>query len=282
MSALPALIALLSLALGGYGLREMLRESVAENAVPGAEAVRAGGGVNGASGPDGGDPLGLADRIRRAGMEDALVPRSVLIGKGAGAALGMMFGSLFTGLLPGRLAPLILLGLAAGGFILPDLMLEKTARARHRRMVTALPDVLDLLAVSVQTGRGLGGCLLDLASSGRGPLVREMSRAGDDMAWGSGQAAALEGLRQRIGGPEITSFVSTLERSRRLGSPLAEQLRRQSATLRQDQRRAIEEQAARAAPKIQLVIALVLVPSVLLLIVASLAANADSLINVGY
>jgi len=215
-------------------------------------------------------------------MEDALVPRSVLIGKGAGAALGMMFGSLFTGLLPGRLAPLILLGLAAGGFILPDLMLEKTARARHRRMVTALPDVLDLLAVSVQTGRGLGGCLLDLASSGRGPLVREMSRAGDDMAWGSGQAAALEGLRQRIGGPEITSFVSTLERSRRLGSPLAEQLRRQSATLRQDQRRAIEEQAARAAPKIQLVIALVLVPSVLLLIVASLAANADSLINVGY
>ena len=282
MSALPALIALLSLALGGYGLREMLRESVAENAVPGAEAVRAGGGVNGASGPDGGDPLGLADRIRRAGMEDALVPRSVLIGKGAGAALGMMFGSPFTGLLPGRMAPLVLLGLAAGGFILPDLMLEKTARARHRRMVTALPDVLDLLAVSVQTGRGLGGCLLDLASSGRGPLVREMSRAGDDMAWGSGQAAALEGLRQRIGGPEITSFVSTLERSRRLGSPLAEQLRRQSATLRQDQRRAIEEQAARAAPKIQLVIALVLVPSVLLLIVASLAANADSLINVGY
>ncbi|MDQ5895115.1 MAG: tight adherence protein [Actinomycetota bacterium] len=102
------------------------------------------------------------------------------------------------------------------------------------------------------------------------------------MAWGSGQAAALEALRQRVGGTEITSLCSTLERSRRLGSPLADQLRRQSATLRQDQRRAIEEEAARAAPKIQLVIALVLVPSVLLLIVAALAANADSLINVGY
>ncbi|HRV59725.1 MAG TPA: type II secretion system F family protein, partial [Solirubrobacterales bacterium] len=70
--------------------------------------------------------------------------------------------------------------------------------------------------------------------------------------------------------------------SRRLGSPLADQLRRQSATLRQDQRRAIEEQAARAAPKIQLVIALILVPSVLMLIVAALAANVDSLIGVGY
>ena len=65
-------------------------------------------------------------------------------------------------------------------------------------------------------------------------------------------------------------------------APLADQLRRQSATLRQDQRRAIEEQAARAAPKIQLVIALILVPSVLMLIVAALAANVDSLIGVGY
>ena len=225
---------------------------------------------------------GLTDRIRRAGMEEALTSRTVLTGKAAGAAAGMLFGSLFAGILPGRLTPLLILGVAAGGFILPDYLLERAARKRHRRMVTALPDVLDLLAVSVQTGRGLGGCLLDLASSGRGPLIREMSRAGEDMAWGSGQAAALEGLRQRVGGTEITSFCSTLERSRRLGSPLADQLRRQSATLRQDQRRAIEEEAARAAPKIQLVIALILVPSVLLLIVAALAANADSLINVGY
>lgn len=228
------------------------------------------------------DLFGLGERIRKAGMEDLAAPRAVLLAKGLVAVAFLGCSSLFTGMMPGRLAPLILGGAAAGGFFLPDLMLERAGRRRHRTMVLALPDVLDLLAVSVQTGKGIGGCLIDLASSGRGPLVREMARAGDDMAWGSGQAAALEGLRQRIGGTEITSFVSTLERSRRLGSPLADQLRRQSATLRQDQRRAIEEQAARAAPKIQLVIALVLVPSVLLMIVAALVANADSLINVGY
>ncbi len=269
MSALPALLALGALLIGGFGLREILRdeESVEEKARPAREPV---------------DVFGLADRIRRAGLEERLVPRTVFLAKGCGAAIAMVFGSLFTAVLPGRLAPLILAGLAIGGFILPDFLLERAARKRHRRMVTALPDVLDLLAVSVQTGRGMGGCLLDLASSGRGPLIEEMSRAGDDMAWGSGQSAALDGLRKRVGGTEITSFVSTLERSRRLGSPLAEQLRRQSATLRQDQRRAIEEEAARAAPKIQLVIALILVPSVLLLIVAALAANADSLINMTY
>ncbi|MBN8868764.1 MAG: type II secretion system F family protein [Solirubrobacterales bacterium] len=279
MSLLPALLAMVALLLGARGLREVLRESERHEAE--AKSRRQGKRF-GRREIEETDLLGVVDRVRRAGLEDVLAPRAVLLGKAVAAAFGMLFGSLFTNLLPGRLAPVVLVALAAGGFILPDFLLERTARRRHRSMVAALPDVLDLLAVSVQTGRGLGGCLLDLATSGRGPLIEEMARAGDDMAWGSGQAAALEGLRSRIGGPEITSFVSTLERSRRLGSPLADQLRRQSATLRQGQRRAIEEQAARAAPKIQLVIALVLVPSVLLLIVASLAANADSLVNVGY
>ena len=74
------------------------------------------------------------------------------------------------------------------------------------------------------------------------------------------------------------SLVATIERSRRFGSPLAEQLRRQAGALRRDSRRAVEERAARAAPKIQLVVALVLVPSVLLMIAAGLIANAGTLL----
>jgi len=193
----------------------------------------------------------------------------------------MILGFIPSRLLPGKLGPLVLAVMVLAGFFLPDLLRARAARARHRRMIAALPDALDLLAVSVATGRGLGGSLADLVGSGRGPLVEELARAGEDMAWGAGQRVALAALRDRIGGPEITAFCATLERSRRLGSPLADQLRRQSATLRQDQRRAIEEEAARAAPKIQLVIALVLVPSVLLLMVAALIANVDTLLPTG-
>jgi tight adherence protein C len=69
-----------------------------------------------------------------------------------------------------------------------------------------------------------------------------------------------------------------MDRSRRLGSPLADQLQRQAGSLRRDQGRLVAEHAARAAPKIQLVVALVLVPSVLLMIVAGLVANADRLL----
>jgi tight adherence protein C len=66
-----------------------------------------------------------------------------------------------------------------------------------------------------------------------------------------------------------------IERSRRYGSPLAEQLHEQASALRSSQRRRIEEDAARAAPKIQLAVALLLVPSVLLMIAAGLLANLD-------
>jgi tight adherence protein C len=90
---------------------------------------------------------------------------------------------------------------------------------------------------------------------------------------------ALAGLRARVPGSEIATLCAAIERSRRFGSPLAEQLRRQAGALRRDSRRAVEERAARAAPKIQLVVALVLVPSVLLMIAAGLLANADVLLG---
>ena len=190
-----------------------------------------------------------------------------------------MFALTLAPFFPGRFGPLFLAGAGCAGFFLPDLMLERAADHRHRQMIAALPDALDLVSVSIATGRSFGASLLEYSSAGRGPLAFELGRVGRDIAWGVAQETALANLGQRVRGGQIARLCSSLERSRRLGSPLAEDLRRQAARLRQDQRRLIEEQAARAAPKIQLVIALVLVPSVLLLIVAALVANSDLLIG---
>ena len=85
----------------------------------------------------------------------------------------------------------------------------------------------------------------------------------------------LERLRRRAPTPEVAALCSLIERSRRFGSPLADQLREQASGLQGNQRRRIEEHAARAAPKIQLAIALLLVPSVLLMIAAGLLANLE-------
>ena len=180
---------------------------------------------------------------------------------------------------PGRIALLVTVGLPVAGFFLPDAWLERAARRRHRSLIASLPDALDLLAIGSAAGRSPAAGFAEIARSGRGPLADELRVATAELGLGQPLTEALAALRQRVPGTEIASLCASIERSGRLGSPLADQLRRQAASLRRDQRRAVEERAARAAPKIQLVVALILVPSVLLMIAAALIANADVLLS---
>jgi tight adherence protein C len=71
---------------------------------------------------------------------------------------------------------------------------------------------------------------------------------------------------------EVLALVGALERAARHGAPLADTLAAQARDARLARRRRIQEEAARAGPKIQLVVALLLVPSVLLLVAAALAS----------
>ncbi len=180
---------------------------------------------------------------------------------------------------PGHLSILVAIGMPLAGFFAPDALSERRARLRRRRLVAALPDALDLLAVGAASGRSPAAGFAEVARSGVGPLADELRMTVAELECGRPLAEALQSLRARVPGSEVATLCAAIERSRRYGSPLADQLRRQSSALRRDQRRLVEEHAARAAPKIQLVVALVLVPSVLLMIAAALIANADVLLG---
>ena len=195
------------------------------------------------------------------------------------ALAGGMAAMLAAPAAPGRTAFLVMVGLPLAGFLAPDALRARRVRRRHRRLLRALPDALDLLAVSAGSGRGPAAGLEQLARAGEGPLAEELRLAVAELSCGVPLGAALEGLRRRVPGSEVATLVAAIERSRKFGSPLADQLRRQATALRRDSRRATEERAARAAPKIQLVVALVLVPSVLLMIAAGLIANAGTLLS---
>jgi tight adherence protein C len=223
--------------------------------------------------------LGLPERLRRSGLAARLPIAAVLVAKLVTAVLGGVLALAAAPAAPGRTSLLVAAGLPVAGFFLPDALLEREARRRRRRLIAALPDALDLLAVSAGSGRGPAAGLAQLARAGQGPLADELRIAVAELSCGSPLADALQALRTRVPGSELATLVASIERSRRFGSPLADQLRRQATALRRDGRRAIEERAARAAPKIQLVVALVLVPSVLLMIAAGLIANAGTLLS---
>ena len=218
-------------------------------------------------------------RLTRAGLSERLSVSTVFVLRGLGALVGLLAGILAGPAAPGRLFWLVLIGLPVAGLFAPDALIERAARRRHERLLAELPDALDRLAVSAAAGRSSGASLAELAAGGAGPLATEMAIAVAELSAGRSQELALGSLRARVGGAQIAGLVGAIERSRRYGSPLAEQLRRQASSLRVDQRRAVQDRAARAAPKIQLVVALVLVPSVLLIIAAGLIANSDVLLD---
>lgn len=203
---------------------------------------------------------------------------TLLVGKLAGACAGALVGFAASPAAPGRLSILVVVALPVAGFFAPDVVLARRARQRQRRLLAALPDALDLLAVSAGSGRGPAAGIEQLARAGEGPLAEEMRLTLAELSCGVPMSEALKSLRSRVPGSELATLVAAIERSRRFGSPLADQLRRQAASLRTASRRTTEDHAARAAPKIQLVVALILVPSVLLMIAAGLIANAGTLL----
>lgn len=270
MSA-PGLLAGLAVLLGFAAARELLaaRRGGALPALPfGLRRRSAGAALR----------LGLPLRLRRSGLESRLPLATVLAAKLVTTVCGALAALAAAPAAPGRTAALVAIGMPAAGFLVPDALLERRARRRRRRLLAALPDALDLLAVSAGSGRGPAAGLVQLARTGEGPLIEELRLTAAELSCGVPLGTALRSLRARVPGSELATLVASIERSRRFGSPLADQLRRQAGALRRDARRSVEERAARAAPKIQLVVALVLVPSVLLMIAAALIANAGTLL----
>lgn len=270
MSA-AGLLAALAVLLGFGAARELLRDGTGANlrSLPlglGGRSARAA------------LRLGLPERLRRSGLAARVSLPAVLAAKLAGVGAGGLVALAAAPAAPGRTSLLVAIALPVAGFLVPDALLERRARRRQRRLLAALPDALDLLAVSAGSGRGPAAGLEQLAGAGEGPLAEELRLTVAELSCGVPLGAALRSLRTRVPGSELATLVAAIERSRRFGSPLAEQLRRQAGALRRDARRAVEDRAARAAPKIQLVVALVLVPSVLLMIAAALIANAGTLL----
>lgn len=215
-------------------------------------------------------PGDLAARIAAAGRPAGLGPRELMAAKLGAAVAGGALGALLGAVAPGRLGPLLVAGAPVSGFLAPDVWLSHRARERARRIRRELPDALDLLRVTVEAGSALGAALGAVGQRTSGELAREIRAAGEDMALGTPRAEALAAMAERAPLAEIRSLAGALSRAERHGAPLADTLAALSRDARLARRRRIQEAAARAGPKIQLVVALLLVPSVLLLVAAAL------------
>ena len=220
-------------------------------------------------------PLDLEARMAAAGLSGraaGLGTRELMAAKLALAALAGAAALSVGAVLPGRLGIAAAVAAPVSGFLAPDLWLHRRAAERFRRVRRELPATLDLLRVTVEGGLPLSDAIEAVGARAGGPLGEEWRLLGREVALGVPLQRALEAMRRRLPMPEVAALVGALERSVRHGAPLATTLEAQARDVRHARRRRIQEEAARAGPKIQLVVALLLVPSVLLLVAAALAA----------
>jgi tight adherence protein C len=217
-------------------------------------------------------PLSLEQRIVAAGSPAGLGARELMAAKLAAAVGGAAAGTFLGAVAPGRLGPVVVVAAPAAGFLVPDWLLRRRARERADAARRELPALLDLLRVTVEAGLAPAAAFGAVGERTSGTLAAEWRTVGALCALGVPLGEALAGMEERLPLPEVRSLVAALDRAARHGAPLADTLEAQARDARLARRRQIQEEAARAGPKIQLVVALLLVPSVLLLVAAALAA----------
>jgi tight adherence protein C len=217
-------------------------------------------------------PADLAVRIDAAGAPAGLRVGDVMAIKAAAALLSLPIALPVAAWLPGRLGPVAAVAAPVAGFLAPDAWLARRARRRARAMAAELPDVLDLLRVAVDAGLTPGRALSEVGRRRHGPLAAEVRAAAARIALGEPRARVLARLERRCPAEGIAPFVAALARAERHGAPLGPALAALAADARARHAQRLRERAARAAPKIQLVVAVLLVPAVMLLVGATLVS----------
>lgn len=215
-------------------------------------------------------PRDLDARIAAAGRPAGLRARELMAAKLAAATLGACVAAALSAAAPGRLAVVLLAGAPVAGFLAPDLWLARRAGERARQIRRELPALLDLLRVGVESGSSLAHALREVGARTHGPLAAEWRAVARQVNLGVPLELALDGMAERAPLPEVRALRAALDRARRHGVPLGDTLAAQARDARFALARHAREEAARAGPKIQLVVALLLVPSVLLLVAAAL------------
>lgn len=151
------------------------------------------------------------------------------------------------------------------GLIVPEYALDFVVRRRKRKILSCLPDALDLLVICTNAGNSLAVSIKRVAYELRTicpPLADEFSVTADEMQIGASNAAALRNLAARADVPSVQALMTTLIQSQEYGTPITQALRTLSRTERTEQMMMLEEKAAKLATKITLPMMVFILPTV--------------------
>jgi tight adherence protein C len=157
------------------------------------------------------------------------------------------------------------------GFFFPQLWLQSRISRRQNEVRKAMPDALDLLTVCVEAGLGFDAAMSKVSEKWDNELALIFGRCIREVQLGKTQREALRDMADRIGLPELTSFVAAVIQSQILGVSMAKVLRIQSDQMRMKRRQRAEELAHQAPVKMIVPMAFLTFPSIMIILMAPAA-----------
>lgn len=184
-------------------------------------------------------------------------------------AIGLAVGSFFLFTLagsPGLLALILPACLCVFGFMLPGIWVSRKAKKRRKEITRSLPDAIDLLTISVESGLGFDPAMMRVAEKWDNALTREFARVLSELRIGKTKREALREMSQRCNVDDLNTFVSAVIQADQLGVAISQVLRIQSEAMRVRRRQRAEEQAHKAPIKMLFPMAFLIFPALYVII----------------
>lgn len=157
--------------------------------------------------------------------------------------------------------------------ILPGEWLKAKAKKRKELLRQQLPDIMDLLVVSVEAGLGFDSALIRLYEKDKSELMTELMQATRDVQRGMSKKEAYEGLAKRCDVKELTSFLTALVQADQLGISIKSVLKVQAENLRKDRKMRAEEKALKAPVTMLIPMVLFIFPVIFIILLGPAALN---------
>jgi tight adherence protein C len=217
-------------------------------------------------------PFDLNARINEqlvlAGNPEGWDAERVVALKIIGGIIGVVGGALLMTVVPisGWLKIVFVVMTGLIGYTVPSSQVRSMASKRQRTIQKQLPDVMDLLTISVEAGLGFDAALAQVTKNVPGPLAEELSRLLQEVQIGVSRADAFRNLGTRTNVSELQSFTLSMIQADLFGVSIANVLRAQSRELRQKRRQRAEEIAQKIPVKLLFPMIFMVLPALFIIV----------------
>jgi tight adherence protein C len=193
-----------------------------------------------------------------------------------GVAIALAAGGALVALLlhaPIFVVALATLVCAIVGFIAPSFVLDNAVKSRKAQIARRIPDLLDMVSTTVEAGTALNGALAVAVTRMKGPLSEEFRMTLSDIRVGMPRVDALTALARRVQQIDLSSVVTALVQTERLGGNVAHVLDELAEEARNRRMSRAEEAAAKLPVKMVIPMALFMLPALFVMIFGPVAAE---------